>query len=121
MTPLDEYCRGDTVLRFRRSKFITGDAGWLLCVRALSRLRQPYDFLQAARLWWDVFIRRTGFYDGRNRQATSEAVICSTLYAEAYNETLRRRLGEIGGVCVPAWLSISDEFADLDVGWLRIQ
>jgi hypothetical protein len=122
MTSLDEYCKGNYELRFRRSKYVNGNEyGWRLCVRALSRLRQPYDFAQAARLWWDVRVRKAGFSDGRNRRTASEAVICSTLYADAYDEAIRRRLGEIGGVCVPAWLSITDEFHDIDVDWARIR
>lgn len=120
MTSLDNYCHGNYALRFRRSKFIeSAENGWRLCIRALSRIRQSYDFIQAARLWWDVRIRNNTFNVGNNRRSTAEAVICSTLYAEAYDEALRRRLGEIGGVCVPAWLSVSDEFDDVDVGWLR--
>jgi len=119
MTSLDDYCHGNYVLRFRRSKYIDGaEAGFRLCIRALSRIRQPYDFIQAARLWWDVRIRKNTLNAGNNRRTAAEAVICSTLYAEAYDEALRRRLGEIGGVCVPAWLSVSDEFDDVDVGWL---
>jgi hypothetical protein len=121
ITSVDDYCQGSHTLRFRRSRYVQGsEDGWRLVVRALSRLRQPYDFLQAARLWWDVAVRKSGFYDGRNRRTTSEAVICSTLYAEAYNEVTRRTLGEIGGVCVPAWLSIDDEFEDVEVNWAKL-
>src|SRR5262249_42111189 len=59
MTSLDDYCHGNYVLRFRRSKYVkSAENGWRLCIRALSRIRQPYDFMQAAQLWWDVRIRR---------------------------------------------------------------
>lgn len=121
MTSLDDYCKGNYVLQFRRSKHIDSpESGWRLCIRALSRMRQKYDFMQAAKLWWHVRIRNNTFNVGSNPRTATQAVICSTLYAEAYDEALRRRLGEIGGVCVPAWLSLSDEFDDLDVGWLRL-
>jgi hypothetical protein len=120
ITSLDEYCDGTYALRFRRSEDFGDEAnGWRLCVRALSRMRQPYDFGHAAKLWWDVCVRKTGFYVGKNRRVTSLAVICSTLYADAYNEAHGRRLGEVGGVCVPAWLSGTDEFFDVSVSWLE--
>ena len=67
MTSLDDYCRGNYALRFRRSKYIekTDDA-WRLCIRALSRIRQKYDFMQAARLWWDVRIKKKTFNISKN-------------------------------------------------------
>jgi hypothetical protein len=122
ITSLDEYSQGRYMLRFRRSKFVQSPQnGWHLCVRALARLKQGYSFSYAAKLWWDVVIRGIGFYEDKNRWSTSSAVICSTLYADAYNEAVRRRLGEkYGGVCVPASLSVSDEFFDVDVGWVQL-
>jgi hypothetical protein len=71
ITSLDEYCLGNYALRFRRSKHVTSaEAGWRLCVRALGRLTQPYSFSHAAKLWWDVMIRGTGFYDRDNEWPT---------------------------------------------------
>ncbi|WGJ16305.1 hypothetical protein QEV83_08725 [Methylocapsa sp. D3K7] len=90
ITSIDEYSDGRYALRFRRPRKVTSESdGWKLCVRALSRLCQPYAFAQAAKLWWDVVIRKSGFYSGRNQRTTSEAVICSTLYADSYNEAFR--------------------------------
>jgi hypothetical protein len=120
MTSLDDYCHGNYALRFRRSKYVeSAENGWRLCIRALSRLRQKYDFIHAAQLWWRVRIKQDTFNVGNNRQTAGEAVICSTLYAEAHNEALRRSLGEVGGACVPAYLSVSGDLDDIDVGWLR--
>jgi hypothetical protein len=121
LTSLDEYCQGNYALRFRRSRFIPDSQfGWRVCVRALSRLKKPYDFLNAARMWFDVVIRGGGFFDDDRRYPLSKAVICSTLYADSYNEATRRVLGEVSGACVPAWLSVSDEFDDLQPEWLSI-
>ncbi len=119
LTSLDDYCQGQASLRFRRSRFITSDVeGWKLCVRAMSRLRLPYSFAKAIDMWFRVVIRKTGFYDEQEKYPVSKAVICSTLYADSYNETTRRSLGEVGGACVPAWLSVSDEFEDVKPQWL---
>jgi hypothetical protein len=121
ITSLDDYCTGKYALRFRRSKHVRSiQTGWYLCIRALTRLKQPYSFAHAAKLWWDVVIRKSGFYDHESQRPTSKAVICSTLYSDAHNEATRQRLGEIGGVCVPAWLSVSDELNDVAVGWAKI-
>jgi hypothetical protein len=121
ITSLDHYCQGKHVLKFRRSKHVlSAQSGWFLCIRALAHLKQPYSFAHAAKLWWDVIIRKCGFHDPASQRPTFKAAICSTLYADAHNEATRRRLGEIGGVCVPAWLSVSDEFDDVAVGWAQI-
>jgi hypothetical protein len=121
LTSLDEYCNGQSVLRFRRSRYVTSEPdGWRLCVRALSRLKQPYGLLLAAQMWFRVVMQGRGFFDTSWGRSASAAVVCSTLYADAYNEATRRSLGEINGACVPAWLSASDEFDDVAVNWIQI-
>ena len=120
LTTLDDYCKGGVALRFRRSRFITSDAdGWKICVRAMSRLRKPYSFARAIDMWFRTVVRGAGFFDDDEKYPVSSAVICSTLYADAYNEVTRRSLGEVSGACVPAWLSAADEFEDVGVQWLQ--
>jgi hypothetical protein len=119
LTHLDDYCKGEAALRFRRPMhLLTDEERWKLCVRALSRLHKPYSFGTAIQMWLQVAVRGGGFFDENKRFGASEAVVCSTLYADAYNETTRRTLGEICGACVPAWLSVTDEFEDIKVNWL---
>jgi hypothetical protein len=121
LTRLDEYCEGTHVLRVRRSKFLTNERdGWRVCVRAMSRLRTGYSFKLAVSLWFQVVVKGRSFNDETRRMQISQAVVCSTLYADAYNEATRRSLGEVSGICVPAWLSISDEFDDVRTEWLTI-
>lgn len=120
LTGLDDYCKGEAAVRFRRSSFLeTDEDRWRLCVRALKRLHRPYSFGKAIEMWFRVAIGGSGFFDEDQKYSVSDAVICSTLYADAYNETTRRSLGEIGGACVPAWLSVSDEFTDVQTRWLK--
>lgn len=121
LTSLDEYSQGLHSLRFRRSKYILEDRhGWRVCIRAMSRLGKPYDFVQALLMWFAVTFRGQGFFGDEIRRSTSAAVICSTLYADSYNEATRRSLGETSGICVPAWLSASDEFSDVQAEWSQI-
>ena len=121
ITNLDEYSDGSNALRFRRPKYVVKEQdGWRMCIRALSRLGEPYDLLQAVKLWIRVRINQRGFFEAK-KEATSAAVVCSTLYADSYNQALRRSLGESNGICVPAWLSLSKEFDDVKVSWLKIR
>jgi hypothetical protein len=76
--------------------------------------------MEAAAIWINVVLRDRGFYNDEMRRFVDGAVICSLLYADAYGEAIRRVLGEREGVCVPAWLSGSDEFEDVETNWVGI-
>ena len=122
LTSLDDYSQGSYSLRFRRSKYIADEReGWRICIRAMSRLGKPYDFVQAVLMWFSVVFKGRGFFSGEMQRPTSAAVICSMLYADSYNEATRRSLGEVSGICVPAWLSRSEEFSDIQAEWLEIE
>ena len=121
ITSLDTYCDGKSVLRFRRPIVIKDERlAWKMCIRALSRLGQPYNVISAAKMWFEVIVSGGGFFDQKKRP-TSAAVVCSTLYADSYNEATRHTLGEVNGACVPAWLSLSDAFVDVKTEWLEIE
>lgn len=122
MTSLDDYCKGTDILRFRRPKQLANDqqTAWVFCIRALSRLRESYDFTEAARIWFKVILGKDGFWNHKFRPGTTQAVMCSTFYSDAFNEATGRRLSEMNGICVPAWLSLSNEFDDIETHWLKI-
>jgi hypothetical protein len=121
MTSLDNYCDGKSVLRFRRPLVIQDERlAWKMCIRALSRLGQPYNVISAAKMWFEVIVSGGGFFDQKKRP-TYAAVVCSTLYADSYNEATRQSLGEVNGACVPAWLSLSEDFVDVKTEWLEIE
>lgn len=122
ITNLNDYATGEYYLRFRRSKAIQNEyMGWLLCVRGLAQLKKPYDFILAAKMWFNIIIKKGGFFDDKKMAATSNAVVCSTFYADAHNEATRECLGEINGSCVPAWLSLSCKLTDVKADWLQIE
>jgi hypothetical protein len=121
VTNLYQYAQRAHALRFRRSKFISDDRQrWRLCIRAMTRLGKPYSFMEAVGIWFNIVVRGRGFFSEDMRRSANDAIICSLLYADAYGEAIRRSLGEREGICVPAWLSASDEFEDVGVAWLRI-
>lgn len=117
-TPLWDYC-GDYVVRLRRPNAITTDAdGWLLAIKALTQLRKDYNFLLIASLGLRA-LRGDGFWQpGSRTWIRPSALVCSTLYADAYARQTRRSLGEqSNGYCTPAYLSQSSEFRDIPIGW----
>ncbi len=117
-----DYCQGDYRLRFRRPKHLSSDVErWKLCINALRKLRESYDIMAAAKIWYEVTFGGKNFHDDGDRHPVSDAVLCSTLYADAYNRATRRTLGEVSGICVPAWLNRSNDFDDIAVGWLSIR
>jgi hypothetical protein len=121
VTNLFKYSQGAHALRFRRSHYVADDRQrWRLCIRAMTRLGKPYDFKEAAAIFIKVVLRGDGFFSDEMRRFVDGAVICSLLYSDAYGEAIRRVLGEREGVCVPAWLSGSDEFEDVKTNWASI-
>lgn len=121
LTSLDNYSKGTHSLRFRRPKWLASEReGWRACVRALRRLGEPYDFFGALKLWYQARIRGTELSATKRLKDCPVDLICSTLYADAYNEASGCRLGEVLGICVPAWLSVSDKFDDVNTCWLQI-
>jgi cell wall-associated NlpC family hydrolase len=120
ITPLVNYCDGTNILRFRRSTLIQQERhAWLVCISALSRLGKPYSVGRALKAWLDVRLGAAA-YNSEEENILSGGTLCSTLYADSFNRALRLSLGEINGICVPAWFSATEDFVDLDVGWLAI-
>jgi hypothetical protein len=118
---LEEYYDGKSLLRFRRSRKVSQERdGWKLCICALARLKEPYDLFAVVKAWAKVYLFGIGFYNRKRENSTSDAAVCSTLYADAHNEALGTNLGQHSGMCVPATLSGSDEFVDVDARWLKI-
>lgn len=116
-----EYC-GDYCLRLRRPTAVTTEAdAWLMSIRALTSIRKDYDFRYVFKLAWSAF-RGQGFWSpGCAVPIRGSALVCSTLYADAYTRQTKRILGEQNnGCCTPAYLSQSPEFVDLGLQWRPI-
>jgi hypothetical protein len=121
-TPLWDYC-GKSAVRVRRPRAVINDQeAWQLAIMALTQLRKDYDFKYVWHLAWIAW-RGTGFWSpGADARLSPSALVCSTLYADAYTRQTRRTLGEQNnGICTPAYLSQSSEFDDIGLAWLPIQ
>lgn len=127
LTKLDAYCDGANILRFRRCNEVIEHpqkAFWI-CVSALGRMSKPYDFGTAILDWIKINLFGYGYYadnhEDKKKRNEKDAFICSTLIAESIQESVRYTLGEENGACVPAWLSMTDLFSDVDVNWIKIE
>jgi hypothetical protein len=117
VAPLWNYC-GATAVRVRRPLALSETDGWLLVMTALTQLRKTYDLVYVFRLAV-LALRGKGFWHSSTRVRVSpSALVCSTLYADAYTSQTRRVLGEHNGYCTPGFLSYSSDFEDVPCSWL---
>lgn len=119
LTPLWEYC-GASAVRLRRPTAVSTDTdAWLLAIKGLSQLRKAYHFQYLIRLAFKAY-RGTGFWrENTPCRIKASALICSTLYADAYARQTGRVLGEQSdGYCTPAYLSQSHDFSEVPLAWL---
>ena len=122
LAPLWNYC-GNHAIRVRRPLAVgtKRDVGWLMVVEALRRLNQKYDFLGILRLAWEIKYGGSGFWLGRGEPVSRAPLVCSTFYADVHNHVTRRLVGDINGICFPAYLSQCDGFSDVKLEWLRVR
>lgn len=121
LTPVWEYC-GSHIVRVRRPKELkTSNDRWLVAISALTNLNKAYDFGYILNLAFRAQ-RGEGFWANDTRcHLKPSALVCSTLYADAYTRHTRKVLGEKeNGHCTPAYLSQCDQFVDVGVNWLEI-
>lgn len=119
-TYLWDYC-GDYIIKVRRPKVIQKHRDrWLLALKALTQIKKDYDFLYVINLAWLAY-RGNGFWNQKNKVGIHpRALVCSTLYADAYASQTKRVLGENGGICTPAFLSQSADFDNIKAVWRPI-
>lgn len=113
---------GGYLIRVRRDPKLSSDESWTIAMRAVFRLKEPYAFRIAVRLWWDskrghLLIRRFP----RNVPPYA-GVICSQLYADAYGEVTWQALDNtVDHPVVPASLSCTKQMQDVESRWLEIR
>ncbi|MET3148051.1 UNVERIFIED_ORG: hypothetical protein ABIB63_003849 [Xanthomonas axonopodis] len=118
---LNEYADGEHLIKIRRPSGLTDRERTLVATGAIVNLKQSYDFSFLIRLWWKA-VRGQGFHDrtGGRIPITANALVCSTLYADAL--AYGAHIAVAGnGICVPAQLSCSPLFEDtVPISWLEL-
>jgi hypothetical protein len=123
VTRLEDYSRGKHVLRFRRPKASCNESDrFRLCLCAMLRLGRPYALHLAVWAWIQSLTSLGRGAPGRraHRKPTPSSFMCSTLYTDAYRASTRRYIDNCTGSCLPACLSLSEEFDDVTVHWRSI-
>jgi hypothetical protein len=112
---------GSHLLRVRRPPGLKPDQHWQIAVNALFRLGQNYSAGTILKMFWRS---RRGFWNPSGRLSppiSTQATICSQLYADAYSLTTRQALGNTAGETPsPAFLSSTPQLQDVALGWYSI-
>lgn len=118
------YCNGQYALRARRPKNMTSKQRLRIAIGALANLNKRYGYGQ---IWTFFYASKTGkgFWSSADRRPRirMNALVCSTLYQDAYNFAFKGATIRLGSLCTPAHLSASDDFeaADIPMEWLGIK
>jgi hypothetical protein len=113
---IDRYI-GTHRIRIRRDPHLRPMQGYEIAMQALSRMRWYYSVWTLVRMALQSW---RGFYDDPVglRFASSRAVICSMLYADAYSVVTQRVLGNAAGATpTPAFLSATPVLEDVVCQW----
>jgi len=119
-----EYCDGTYVLRARRPKGMTEKQRLRIAIGALTNVGSPYSWRQIIQ-FGSAALSGRGFWGGsidRGPRIKVRALVCSTLYQDAWNFAYQGNTVRLGSFCTPAHLSASPDFEDdePELGWLQI-
>lgn len=120
--PLNEYADGSHVIRIRRPIGLTDQQRLRVAIGALTNLRKTYSMSYLLRLAWRAKTGK-GLWDPTHPGITvdTNAVVCSTLYADALQYAANIAVGRQSNLCIPALLSSSQLFDDnVPIGWLEL-
>ena len=104
------------LVRVRRDPKLDAETGWKISVLAACHIGSPYSVLsifnlagRAAKGFWQPHLKSAHVGSG---------MICSELYADSYAAATDRTLwNRISKEVTPAYLSLTDQLSDIDVGW----
>jgi hypothetical protein len=115
LTYLWDYCDGAHAFRVRRplATIQDRDIGWMMVIEALARLQQKYDVLGIVKLAARIRYFGRKFWIPSEFALMDVPLVCSTLYADVYSRVTRMLLAEANGMCMPAFLSRSNQFQNV--------
>ena len=124
MRSIHGYCDGAHVIRARRPRDMTEKQRLRIAIGALQNLRRAYSFRQIFQFYRAAVTGR-GFWAGvpRGPRISVRALVCSTLYQDAFNFAHHGNRVLLGSLCTPAHLSASTDFEPNEpaLNWLRIE
>src|SRR5207302_9592948 len=94
-----------------------------IAIGALANIGKGYSFLELIQFYKAAYSGR-GFVAAmpRGPRINVRALVCSTLYQDAYNFAFQGTTVRMGSLCTPAHLSSSDDFEpnDIALAWVDI-
>lgn len=118
------YCDGSYAIRVRRPRNMTPKQRLRIAIGALSNLGVPYSWRQLLQFSMAAN-RGRGFWEEtpRGPRIATRALVCSTLYQDAFTFALQGNSVRLGKICTPAHLSASTDFEpdDPQLAWLGVE
>ena len=104
------------LVRIRRAPQLDAETGWKISVLAACHIGTPYNVLSILKLAGRA---RKGYWLPRSDSAhVGSGMICSELYADSYAAATGRTLwNHLSREVTPAYLSLTDQLSDIEVGW----
>jgi hypothetical protein len=104
------------LIRVRRDPLLDAETGWKISVLAACQIGTPYSVLSILNLAGRA---RKGYWQPKQENAhTGKGLICSELYADSYAAATGRTLwNHISKEVTPAYLSLTGQLSDIEVGW----
>ena len=119
---IHDYCSGDFAIRVRRPSGFSDQQRIGVAIGAMVSIGKGYNFRELLS-FRSAALRGKGFWQGNVRQRINpKALVCSTLYQDAYNFASKGMSVRMGSLCTPAHLSASQDFDAVDpiISWLTI-
>jgi hypothetical protein len=118
------YCDGRYAIRARRPGNMDEKQRLRIAIGALTNLGKGYSKTEIFQFTVAAMTGR-GFWETMNRgpRIRVGALVCSTLYQDAYNFAFKGNTVRMGSLCTPAHLSASADFEaeDRPLAWLAIE
>lgn len=117
-----DYCSGEFAIRVRRPSGLSAQQRVGVAIGAMVSVGNGYNFREILS-FRSAAVTGKGFWQGNVRQRINpKALVCSTLYQDAYNFASKGMSVRMGSLCTPAHLSASSDFDPVDpvISWLTI-
>lgn len=121
MRSIFHYCDGVHALKVRRPIVRNERQRIRIVIGALLHVGKRYSLLEVLSFAKAAASGKGFWQNGRKRRIRPRALVCSTLYQDAYNYSFTGTTVRMGSLCTPAHLSSSRDLEDVDdIGWLNL-